>query len=300
MGAALHQLVCERQHNYPHRSFQVDSRRTGRQLAGARRALSVLEAAKRYPEPEAAEKVSRLLNQHTSKHPLPPLIVRFLQQHCQPYLVRLYVLEGGRSRSWRDATDNIEKLVWSVQPKYDDVSRKLLFSLLPDLYQWGHGVLKSQQLTAADTNAFFAQLARLNAATLDAKTHRADASPDLQANPSFVLAKQTECQFSAPEEKKSPPKAPSPLHPQAGEEPPPSASKAEANQPSEIRIGHRVEFRSSRGKARLMQLRWISRNGSVYLFSDDHAGGELFVTAARLRQRIGEHSARVLCRSGDT
>ncbi len=300
MGEALPQFVCKRQHNYPLHSFQVDSRRTARQLAGARRALSVLEAAKRFSEPEAAEKVTRLLNQHTSKHPLPSLIVRFFQQHCQPYLVRLYVHEGERSRSWHNATDCIEKLVWSVQPKYDDASRKLLFSLLPDLYQWVHGALRPQRLTAADTNAFFAELAQLNAATLDAETHGAGASPDRQANPSFVLAKQTEYQFSAPKEKTHPPKAPSPLRPQAGGEPPPSASKAEADQLSEIRIGHRVEFHSSRGKAQLMQLRWISRSGSVYLFSDDHTGGELFVTAARLKQRLGEHSARALPGSVDT
>ena len=262
---------------------------------GARRALAALDAATRASNPEAAKEIaSHLLDQCTGGKSLPPLITGFLETRARSYLEHLYIVEGEPSAKWRNARECVEKLVWSLLPKQDKESRRRLFTLLPELFQWLHTLLKSQQVTVQEEDAFFAELAQLHAAALNAQTPSVAASP---AGESIRFAADTKpierhCETTAMSTETDKKNTQLPQEPRS--EQAPDATSSGSDLLSNIRIGTWVEFANERATKRVMRVEWMSRQGSVFVFQDPRTDSSLCVTAERLDQRLRERSACTL------
>lgn len=255
------------------------------------RAFSDSDPVKHKAEPEVArEVVSRHFDRHTGDQPLPPLIARFLDTHWRSYMAKIYFLQGERSQAWRTALENTENLTWSLQPKRDDESRRRLYALLPELFQWVHSVLKSARVAVPEEDAFFAELARLQVAALHAAKH-SDARPghdgELQpAGDESLTLGQVGVAENA-EMVDSP-------HSQPGREQAPAQRNQESDVLRNLVIGATVQLQSDRATKRILRLEWISRGGGVYLLRDQKRGDALCLTAARCIQCLRDGSFRVL------
>ncbi|MCG6861957.1 MAG: DUF1631 domain-containing protein [Chromatiaceae bacterium] len=270
-------------------------RSTESRTEGTGSAPATLEAAKQSSDIETAnEIVSRLLGAQIVEHPLPPIVARFITTHCRFYLIDLYFAEGDHGQNWRNALEETEKLIWSLQPKQDKDDRKRLFALLPDLFQWVHTVLKSQRLTATDEDAFFAELARLHAVALRPQEQSIGASRSSEVIDFSASAKPIETQNDSAATNDSVTQREALLPQKSRKDEPPKIDNGGSDQLSNLRIGSWVEFSNERSTTRVMRLKWISGQKSALLFADHHTEGELFVTAKRLNERLLEGSARVL------
>jgi len=266
------------------------------------RVLSDLEALKRKedePEDEPAvvhEVVTHHLDLCTLGHRIPSLISGFLETHWHPYMTQLYLVEGEGSEAWRDAIENTENLIRSVQPKGDDKSRQELYDILPDLFQWVHAVLASRQVAVADEDAFFAALSRLHVDSLRCGGQRptrsspgaemAPVATDAAVAPRGNIRDQVADIADVPE-----PDLPQPEIKQVSEA---TDSHSEPKPLRDLVVGTSVEFQSERATKRVLRLEWISGRGGVFLFRDENRGDALCLTADRCIECLREGSASIL------
>ena len=116
---------------------------------------------------ESQAGISRHVDSYAKKRGLPPLIATFLNTHWRSYLVQSYLVDGEDSESWREGIKAMKDLVWSVRPKKDPLSRRRVIAMIPQLYQRLHVGLDSMGLSAAEHDAFFAELPKLHQAALN-------------------------------------------------------------------------------------------------------------------------------------
>lgn len=302
MRTHLSELTGRLQGEYSQPSYQVNLRSTASQREGAQRALACIDAVTQTYDPKVAkEVVARLLDRCTTHQPLPPLIARFFETDLRVYLTSLCIAESEYGRNLRDACEYIEKLVWSVQPKHNKEDSKKLYALLPALTQWVHNVFKSTHLAVTEEDAFFSGLAKLHVVALK-----------LQGNPIAESATGESNEKSAPHRKPlahrcdvaernaDTAQTRSRLSEQLQTNQLPKLGNARSDVLSTLQVGACFEFTSERAAIRVMRLKWISKQGSVFLFQDQHTDGEVFLTAMRLDQRLGEHSVRALNCPGPT
>jgi len=256
-----------------------------------------LTATKRKSNPQVAQNVvSGVLDGYADDQRLPPLIMRFLDTHWRSYMKQLYLREGDLSGTWRNALKNTENLTWSLRAKNDDESRRRLYILLPELFQWIHAVLKSQQAPIAEEDTFFAELAQLQVAALHpdtveaaesatvAKKGLASGSGENPVAPSNDVGAGIEDSTALPDQKI--------LQPEANRTA--KESRPKSGPLAGLAIGAYVKFQGKRTTNRVMRLEWISRSASVYLFRDQSNGDALCLTADRCVQCLQERSAVVL------
>ena len=263
-------------------AFEVSTRVSPRQKEALSRALSGLDVIKRKGEPEVAEEiVSRHLDRHTNNRALPLLIARFLDTHWRSYMRQLYFMEGAASNIWKNALENTENLTWSLLPKSDDQSRQRLYGLLPDLFQWLHAVLRSQQVPDTEEDTFFAELARLQVAALHA-------DPASVAESATDQVRERDSTGSGEDALTTEPVPP------ADATPAEEAPDEETNPLRDLVVGRAVEFQSDRARKRILRLEWISRGGGVYLFRDQRRGDSLCLTADRCVECFRDRSLNLL------
>jgi hypothetical protein len=82
-------------------------------------------------EAVVADQIKRRL----AMQPLPPSVVRFIDEHWGELLRRIYVKRGDGSEDWRDALDTLADLIWSLQSKAAPEDRQRLVHLLPKLLE---------------------------------------------------------------------------------------------------------------------------------------------------------------------
>jgi len=245
------------------------------------------------------EVVSRLIDRYTADRQLAPLIVRFLDTHWRSYMKQLFDRVGEKSDTWRTALTNTLNLIWSLQPKKDDESRRRLYELLPELFHWIHAVLKSQQVSVPEEDVFFAELASIQVAALSsyngssdngnsagsadpaANAHgESDSSAGQWGNVADVIAERTDSDDRPTS--------------QPGTAPTAKEMRPGSEHLQGLVVGKYVEFHSRRTTKRVMRLEWISGNGGAYLFRDQGSGDTLFLTADRCIQCLLDHSAAIL------
>jgi len=271
---------------------------TKRETEAVRPTFSDLNAMKQKSDVEVAHKVvSGLLARHTKKQPLPSRIVRFLGTHWRLYVQQLYLREGGQSEAWHKALKNTENLIWSLQPKRDDESRRRLYDLLPELFQWVHAVLKSQQVPVSEEDQFFADLAKMQVAALHAEREGPVAKLAPGAAPPEAVAGDPPANEIGDAESgiatEPEPTDETDLRPEKQEQAK-SSRRPESGPLRDLVIGAYVEFKSERAANRIMRLEWISGNAGVYMFRDQKKGDSLCLTADRCIQCLRERTAVVL------
>ena len=236
--------------------------------------------------------VSEVLDRFRQDQPLPEEIARFFAQYWESYLAILYQKEGVEGRGWLQALEDTAALIWSVQPKRHAGSRKRLVQMLPTLQQRLYVGLESIGVGIREVNAFFAELSRLQQASLNAQQrifHRAPWSEPLDA-PSVAKIARCACD-SARDEGNA---AETPVPSLQGAQPDADATAprtAGSDGVAGLRVGAHVLFRDGSEAAQVMRLTWISSSGRVFLFKDLRANHELTITTSRLRQRFEDHSA---------
>jgi hypothetical protein len=296
------ELTGSLQREYFRPTYQANLRSTASQREGAQRALACIDAVTQTYDPKIArEVVARLLDRCTTRQPLPPLIARFFETDLRIYLTSLCIAESEYGQNWHDACHYIEKLVWSVQPKHNKEDSKKLYALLPALTQWVHNVFESTHLAVTEEDAFFSGLAKLHVVALK-----------LQRNPIAESATGESNEKSSPHRKRLAHRCDvaernadiaqtrSRLSGQLQTNQLPKLGNAGSDLLSTLHVGACFEFISERAAIRVMRLKWISGQGSVFLFQDQHTGDEVCLTAMRLDQRLGEHSVRALNCQGRT
>jgi hypothetical protein len=268
--------------------------RLARQKEGARRALAALRVTHEETEAGVAEGVvARLIERHTAMQGLPDLIVGFLHKDVRRHLVELYLVEGEDSSSWKTSLRNVEQLVWSVQAKCNEESRKRLFSLLHGLYEWVHGVLEPRMIASAE-DAFFSELSRLHAVALSAESSRGDRYRDGEtqrpvSGMDCLADERLTPGEGPPSESRTCPVYPRPSTPDRY----PALPSEPGGDPG-LRIGSWVNFRKSCTTSRVMSLKWISGDGGVYVFASENTGEQMCITSERFKQRLQEQSACLL------
>lgn len=111
--------------------------------------------------------ISRHMDWYAKNRRLPPLIAGFFDTHWRSYALQCSLAYGEDSQSCRAAVKAMADLAWSVQPKYDSLSRRRLIELIPQLYQQLQDGLESVGVGSAEHDAFFAALAKLHQAALN-------------------------------------------------------------------------------------------------------------------------------------
>jgi len=275
--------------------LRVNLRSTTSQREGARRALAALESVQLTSDPGVAKDVvSRFLDRCAGGQLSPKLIDRFLRTHLRSYLMHLCVVEGELSPNWRTACELSGKLVWSVQPKQDQESRKQLYALLPELFEWLHDMLRSQQVSVPEEDAFFAELARLHAAALNSpERHAVDSSSQRSSEPPVGTGAVEHPRQAQDRSADSTITCDRPGE-QTPAEQPPKADDEGMFVLSDLLVGTCFEFTSGRAAKRRMQLKWMSSRGRVFLFQDYHSEDTLYLTASRLDQRLRDGTACAL------
>jgi len=238
--------------------------------------------------------VSHLFDRYRGNHPLPPPIAHFLDEHWRSYMTQIFVRGGDQSETLRKALERTKLLLWSLQPKRDDVSRRRLHAVLPELFQWVHAVLRSQNVARSDEDLFFADLAQLQLDALNAN------APDIAGS---ALGGASQSTGDSSPERQNPSegerigKFSQPADHQRSlleTERPAKAPKPESGLLQGLAIGTYVEFHSKRATKRVMRLEWISGRAGVYLFREESSGDALCLTADRCLQCLSEGSAVVL------
>ncbi len=64
---------------------------------------------------------------------IPPPVARLLEEGWQDVLLLAYLREGEDSTAWQEASDVVEQLIWSVQPKAEQAERQKLLKSIPEL-----------------------------------------------------------------------------------------------------------------------------------------------------------------------
>ncbi len=292
MTAFSARVVSDLVSNYVQSTFKSEAPVPSRADA-VPKTFSELDAPKRSADLEAAgETVSRHLDYYACKYPLPPLISHFLETHWRSHLIRLCLHEGENGEGWRRALENTEDLTWSVTPKRDAEGRKRLFAILPELFQWVHGVLKSQEVTVSDENAFFAKLAQIHAATL-ATDVNAVAGSTLDSVSALASEPSVDRDGIGGDRNVDIARTTNPRSLQSETDAEPMVMTDELNSLRGLVVGASVEFQNERATKRVMCLEWISKGG-IYFFRDREKHDAVCITASRCIQRLRERSALVL------
>lgn len=66
---------------------------------------------------------------------IPDPVARLLDEAWHDVLLLAYLREGEQSVAWRSASEIVEQLIWSVQPKTDQLERQKLLKSIPELLQ---------------------------------------------------------------------------------------------------------------------------------------------------------------------
>ena len=86
----------------------------------------------------ARQKVSQMIQGHIQacqppECAIPEAVAHLLDEAWHDVLLLAYLREGEQSQAWESAAEVVQQLVWSVQPKHDQVERQKLLKSIPEL-----------------------------------------------------------------------------------------------------------------------------------------------------------------------
>jgi len=113
--------------------------------------------------------LNRHIDRYAGNKELPPAIANFIDRQWRSYVSRFCALADRESDNWRQALKTMNDLAWSVRPKTNQVSRRRLIEMIPELYQQLDGGLEFIGSKQTDRDAFFATLVALHNAALNAQ-----------------------------------------------------------------------------------------------------------------------------------
>ncbi|MFZ5483628.1 MAG: DUF1631 domain-containing protein [Pseudomonadota bacterium] len=220
---------------------------------------------------------------------IPLAIQDFIVRYWQTLLARVHEKSGPDSPSWRIALSTMANLIWSVQPKHDQVERSSLVALIPSLLKELNMGADSLSMPIEDRELFFATLVPCHTLALKAITLEGE----MTAQPVMVPAEVPPMVES--NEFEPVPVAPvASLGPAARRAPPPVPPPSAESVIEGLRLGSWVECTRDDGSVVKTRLAWISPMKGIYLFANRDGESVLSITVRGLQAKVRSGEVRVI------
>lgn len=251
------------------------------------RGIEALQAREAAEQSKAAAHEAVLASLAGQQVPL--AIQDFIVRYWQTLLARVHEKSGPESPSWRIALSTMANLIWSVQPKHDQVERSSLVALIPSLLKELNMGADSLSMPIEDRELFFATLVPCHTLALKAITLEGE----MTAQPVMVPAEVPPMVES--NEFEPVPVAPvATLGPAARRAPPPAPPPSAESVIDGLRLGSWVECTRDDGSVVKTRLAWISPMKGIYLFANRDGESVLSITVRGLQAKVRSGEVRVI------
>ena len=135
----------------------------------------------------ARETVQTVLNERVVGKPLPKVVVTLLEQAWSNVLFLIFLKEGKAHKSWHDALQVVDDLLWSVQPMADVDSRQQLIAIMPKLLNNLRAGLTKIGYDPFEMNQIFADLESIHLTQMKGLSSvKLDVTAEIEAEVSAV------------------------------------------------------------------------------------------------------------------
>jgi hypothetical protein len=189
----------------------------------------------------------------------------FISTHWKNLLFVTCARQGKDSEAWKQAVTTMDKLIWSVQPKYTREERQQLVAIQPKLLNNLREGMQRLSIPSAERDAFIAKLVRAHGRTAVNKVDAEQAAATQEDTDKAVC----DTVDQGVEAKKAMPDAEA--HKTTAQAHTPAAAEindAHTANARQLAVGDWIEFLGSDGKATRAKLSWVSPITNTYLFTD--------------------------------
>ena len=192
-------------------------------------------------------------------------IREFISTHWKNLLFVTCARHGKDSDAWKQAVTTMDRLIWSVQPKYTREERQQLVAIQPKLLNNLRDGMERLSLPPAERDEFIAKLVHAHGRTA---VNKVDAEPADQIQAETDTAEpETVDQDTVTQPGTAEAKTPTTTEqadiPAAAE-----IEDAHTAKARQLATGDWIEFLGSDGKAKRAKLSWVSPITNTYLFTD--------------------------------
>ena len=189
----------------------------------------------------------------------------FINTHWKNLLFVTCAREGKDSDAWKQAVTTMDKLIWSVQPKYTREERQQLVAIQPKLLNNLRAGMTRLSIPPAERDEFIAKLVRAHGRTA---INKADNQPEVKAQASTAAAAPETVEQKTDSQKSESEPTSTETAGQTATTAAPDIDDAYTAKARQLATGDWVEFLGSDGKAKRAKLSWISPITNTYLFTD--------------------------------
>ena len=106
----------------------------------------------------AKQLIDQVIRDRIQGKELPPIVVEFLKNPWQKYLLQIQLKHGSQSDPWRDALQTADELIWSVQLHTDGKARQRWMKMIPPLLEKVRAAMQQISHNPAQTEKTMAAL----------------------------------------------------------------------------------------------------------------------------------------------
>jgi hypothetical protein len=217
----------------------------------AERSAKVMEGQERLDV--AKSTTQEAIEPHVNDRHNLDFIREFINTHWKNMLFVTCARQGKDSDAWKQAVTTMDKLIWSVKPKYTREERQQLVAMQPKLLNNLREGMLRLSITPAERDDFIAKLVHAHGRTA---VNHDDAEQAVQTQQEVENLKVT----AEPAVRKT--------EEQASTRPASEINDAHTAKVRQLATGDWVEFLGSDGKAKRAKLSWVSPITNTYLFTD--------------------------------
>lgn len=270
----------------------------------AEEAASVSQVASRLEEAEKDEELRATLlnrlNEQLHDVSLPDFIDDFLHRIWLNYLIQVSKTEGENSRTWTQAWQTLEDLIWSLRPMRTTAECRLLAGRLSLIIKRLRDGMEAVHAFPQEIEVFFDKLARQHHDQLKRAKEKDKESQTVLSHPIMQPLKADIKPASPvpPVTTKTVPTSQPPANnasdvaPASGTQASTAAPAAPASLPASVRRGVTIEFSQS-GETLRMRLSWMSPKRTKLVFTG-HGNKTLILTESDLLEELAAGNARIL------
>ncbi|MEN8761126.1 MAG: DUF1631 domain-containing protein [Thiogranum sp.] len=190
-------------------------------------------------------------------------IREFINTHWKNMLFVTCARQGKDSDAWKQAVTTMDRLIWSVKPKYTREERQQLVAMQPKLLNNLRDGMERLSIPPAERDDFIAKLVHAHGRTaVNEKAAEQALQPQQETATNAAVSQDIESQKVMAE--RETPKITEQAKTATGAE----VSDAYTEKARQLASGDWMEFLGSDGKAKRAKLSWISPITNTYLFTD--------------------------------
>lgn len=158
--------------------FLEEREREAEQLAQASAALLAKREEEQQARHNARAAAEAAVRGRAEAPSLSPAVRDFLCQRWTEVLVRAHLLGGEEGSEWIVATNLMDDLIWSIEPKMTESERKRLVQRLPSLLRGVREGMDKAGIVPQVVESFMGELIQLHAAAVKAGFHPTESQPE--------------------------------------------------------------------------------------------------------------------------